>query len=42
MDCNSSSVEIQTILTRIEEGDINLQPDFQRGEVWSINKKKID
>lgn len=40
MDCNSSSVEIQTILTRIEEGDINLQPDFQRGEVWSINKKK--
>lgn len=40
MDCSSSSVEIQTILSRIEDGDINLQPDFQRGEVWSINKKK--
>ncbi|MBQ9200623.1 MAG: DUF262 domain-containing protein [Lachnospiraceae bacterium] len=40
MDCTSSTVEIQTILTRIKDGDINLQPDFQRGEVWSINKKK--
>lgn len=40
MDCQASNVELQTILTRIKEGDINLQPDFQRGEVWSINKKK--
>lgn len=40
MECSNTSIEIQTILTRIAEGDINLQPDFQRGEVWSINKKK--
>lgn len=40
MECTNTTIEIQTILTRIEDGDINLQPDFQRGEVWSINKKK--
>ena len=40
MECSNTTIEIQTILTRIAEGDINLQPDFQRGEVWSLNKKK--
>ena len=40
MDCQASNIEIQTIITRIVDGDINLQPDFQRGEVWSLNKKK--
>ena len=40
MDCQASSIEIQTVITRITDGDINLQPDFQRGEVWSLNKKK--
>ncbi len=40
MDCQASNIEIQTIITRMAEGDINLQPDFQRGEVWSLNKKK--
>lgn len=40
MDCQASNIEIQTIITRMVDGDINLQPDFQRGEVWSLNKKK--
>lgn len=35
MDCQTSNIEIQTIITRIVNRDINFQPDFQRGEVWS-------
>jgi hypothetical protein len=35
-----SDPDIQTIVTRIHNGDLDLQPDFQRGEVWSIGKKK--
>lgn len=34
-----SDPDIQTIVNRISDGDINLQPNFQRGEVWSENKK---
>ncbi|WP_343248786.1 DUF262 domain-containing protein [Diplocloster hominis] len=40
MKCDTTSLEIESILGRIKNGDINLQPDFQRGEVWSANKKK--
>ena len=40
MKCEATVLEIETIITRIENGDIDLQPDFQRGEVWSPNKKK--
>lgn len=32
--------DVQTLYTRIKEGDIDLQPDFQRGEVWSKAKKQ--
>lgn len=32
--------DLQTLLTRIKSKDINLQPDFQRGEVWGDPKKK--
>ncbi|MVN75066.1 DUF262 domain-containing protein [Hymenobacter sp. HMF4947] len=35
-----SDPDISTIIKRIQDGDINLQPDFQRGEVWSIAKKQ--
>ncbi|MFD2718218.1 DUF262 domain-containing protein [Hymenobacter monticola] len=35
-----SDPDIGTIVTRINNGDINLQPDFQRGEVWSTPKKQ--
>lgn len=40
MRCDTTTLEIETIVNRIENNDINLQPDFQRGEVWSLNKKK--
>lgn len=32
--------DVETIVSRIKRNDIDLQPDFQRGEVWSEAKKK--
>lgn len=32
--------DIATIFNRIADGDIDLQPDFQRGEVWPIPKRQ--
>ena len=34
-----SDPDIRTIVSRIIDGDINLQPNFQRGEVWGELKK---
>lgn len=35
-----SDPDIATIVARIKNGDLNLQPNFQRGEVWSDAKKQ--
>jgi Protein of unknown function DUF262 len=35
-----SDPDVETIVGRIKAGDINLQPGFQRGEVWSKLKKQ--
>jgi hypothetical protein len=35
-----SDPDVETIVSRIESGDINLQPEFQRGEVWSKQRKQ--
>lgn len=35
-----SDPDIETIVGRIKAHDINLQPEFQRGEVWSRLKKQ--
>lgn len=32
--------DIQTVMTRIESGALDLQPNFQRGEVWPKSKKQ--
>ncbi len=32
--------DIATIYNRIQEGEIDLQPDFQRGEVWTAQKQQ--
>lgn len=40
MKCETSDLEIETLYNRIKNKDVNLQPDFQRGEVWSTQKKK--
>ncbi len=40
MECNNSNIQIETVVSRIRDGSLNLQPEFQRGEVWSVAKKK--
>lgn len=40
MKCQPTEVEIETVVNRIKNGDMDLQPDFQRGEIWTVQKKK--
>lgn len=40
MILDQSAMDLSTIKTKIEEGELDLQPDFQRGEVWTDLKKK--
>lgn len=40
MKINISEPDISTITNRIENGIIDLQPDFQRGDVWGEPKRK--
>lgn len=40
MKCQTTELEIETLVNRIKEGDMDLQPDFQRGEIWTPQKKK--
>lgn len=40
MKCSTSTIELETVISRIRNGTLNLQPDFQRGEVWSLSKQK--
>lgn len=40
MKCSTSNIQLETIISRIKKGTLNLQPDFQRGEVWSPAKQK--
>jgi Protein of unknown function DUF262 len=35
-----SDPDTQTIVARIDSGDLDLQPNFQRGEVWTTAKKR--
>lgn len=35
-----SDPDVETIVSRVENGDLDLQPDFQRGEVWPRSKKQ--
>ena len=40
MKCQTTELEIETIVNRIKNDDMDLQPDFQRGEIWAQQKKK--
>ena len=40
MKLTPTEPDIKTIVDRIDRGDIDLQPDFQRQEVWSTKKQK--
>src|SRR4051794_6550036 len=36
-----SDPDLATITSRIRDGSLDLQPDFQRGEVWSRPKQRL-
>lgn len=36
-----SDPDIRTVFGRIKDQSLDLQPDFQRGEVWSLPKQKL-
>jgi hypothetical protein len=40
MRFSTQDPDIETIVRRIEENDYDLQPDFQRGDVWTPPKQK--
>lgn len=40
MKLTPSEPDVETLVRRIDNGDIDLQPDFQRQEVWSRTKKR--
>ena len=40
MKCQTSELEIEVIYNRILNGDIDLQPNFQRGEIWTEAKQQ--
>jgi hypothetical protein len=40
MKMHPSDPDIETIVARIERDELDLQPDFQRGEVWSEVKRQ--
>ena len=40
MKINISEPDLGTLVKRIEKGVIDLQPDFQRGDVWATPKRK--
>lgn len=33
--------KIKSVYSEIKDGDLDLRPNFQRGEVWTQNKKKL-
>ncbi len=40
MKINYAQPDLETIVKRIDSRELNLQPNFQRGEVWSLAKKQ--
>jgi hypothetical protein len=40
MKFNTQDPDIETIYRRIVDADYDLQPDFQRGEVWTLKKQQ--
>src|SRR3954470_17105963 len=36
-----SDPDIATVVGRIRDGSLDLQPEFQRGEVWSRTKQRL-
>ncbi|APT87487.1 DUF262 domain-containing protein [Corynebacterium flavescens] len=40
MKLRKSDLQLESLVNRIKEGEIDLQPDFQRGEVWDSKRRQ--
>src|SRR5947208_1772873 len=40
MKITASDPDIETLVNRVRRKELNLRPDFQRGEVWSDSKRQ--
>jgi hypothetical protein len=40
MRLERSDLQLEVVVRRIEQGELDLQPDFQRGEVWNLQRKQ--
>lgn len=40
MKLEKSDLQLETIVSRIEAGELDLQPDFQRGEIWDTKRRQ--
>lgn len=40
MQIGRSEPDLESIVNRINRGELDLQPDFQRGEVWDMRRKQ--
>lgn len=40
MKLDKSDLQLETIVTRISAGELDLQPNFQRGEIWDTKRRQ--
>jgi hypothetical protein len=40
MKLHRTDPELETLVSRLREGEIDLQPDFQRGDVWNMARRQ--
>lgn len=40
MKLDKSDLQLETIVSRIDAGELDLQPNFQRGEIWDIKRRQ--
>lgn len=40
MKLSKSDLQLETIVSRINAGELDLQPDFQRGEIWDLKRRQ--
>jgi hypothetical protein len=40
MQLDRTELELESIVRRIADGELDLQPDFQRGEIWDIRRRQ--
>lgn len=40
MKLEKSDLQLETIVSRIRAGELDLQPDFQRGEIWDSKRRQ--